>query len=54
MGVSNSGEIFQDKVNEMFWGFELIHVYINYILVLVVSDCKDCLEKIELITNKIK
>ena len=34
MGVANSSEIFQQKINNWFQGFELIRVYINDLLIL--------------------
>ena len=34
MGVSNSRDIFQQKMNDLFHGFEFIHAYIDDLLVL--------------------
>ena len=38
MGVSNSPDILQDKLNEMFCGFEFIGAYINDLLIITKSD----------------
>ena len=37
MGVANSREIFQHKMNDLFHGFEFIRVYIDYLLILTKS-----------------
>ena len=38
MGVSNSPEIFQDKINQMFYGFEFIQAYTNGLLIVTMGD----------------
>ena len=48
MWVSNSLEIFQEKMNEMFLGFEFIRAYIDDLLVTTKGNCFDNLEKLEL------
>ena len=50
-GVSNSPEIFQDNLNEMFRVLEFIRVYINDILTISKGDWSGHLEKLE-ITKK--
>ena len=35
MGVSNAPDIFQDKMNEVFRGFEFIWAYINDLLIII-------------------
>ena len=47
MGVSNSPDIFQDNMNEMFCRFEFIQVYINDMLIITKGDWSDQLEKME-------
>ena len=47
MGLSNSPDIFQEKMNEMFCRFEFIQVYINDLLIITKGDWSDQLEKIE-------
>ena len=34
MGVGNSKEIFQNKMNDLFHGFEFIRAYVDYLLIL--------------------
>ena len=41
MGVSNSPEIFQQKMNDLFHGFEFVHTYIYDIFVLTKGDWTD-------------
>ena len=38
MGVNNSLEIFQEKMNEMFRGFEFIRAYIDDLLIITKGD----------------
>ena len=52
MGVSNSPEIFREKKNKVFRGFELIQEYINDILIITKGDCSNHFWKIE--TNPTK
>ena len=54
MGVSNSPDIFQEKINEMFCGFEFIQAYTNDMLIITKGDWSDHLEKLELTLQKLK
>ena len=54
MGVRNSPDIFQEKMNDMFRGFELILAYIDYLLIINRGDWSDHLEKLELTLKNIK
>ena len=54
MGVSNSQEIFQEKINKMFRGLEFIRPYINDLLMITKGDWSDHLEKMEQTLQKIK
>ena len=54
MGVSNSQEIFQDKINNLFQWFGFIREYMYKLLVLKKVDVKVYLEKLELVLIKIK
>ena len=47
MGICNSPEIFQEKMNEIFRGFEFIRAYINDLLIITKGDWYDNLNKIE-------
>ena len=46
MGVSNSPDIFQEKMNKMFRDFELIREYINNLLIIAKGDWSDQFGKI--------
>ena len=54
MGVANLPYIFQQKMNDLFCGFEFIREYIDNILILTQGDWTDHLHKLELILNKLK
>ena len=54
MGVANSLDIFQHKMNNLFHGFEFICAHIDELLILTKVDWKDNVHKIELIFNKLK
>ena len=54
IGVSNSPEIFQEKMNEMFRGFELIQAYIDELLMISKGDWSNHLKKLELAIKNIK
>ena len=54
MGVSNSSEISQEKMNKIFPGFEFIQAYINDLLIITKVDWSDNLEKLELNLQNIK
>ena len=41
MGIDNSPEMFQHKMNHLFHGFEFISVYIDDLLILPKRDWKD-------------
>ena len=44
MGVSNSTEMFQEKMIEMFHKFEFIQAYINDLSIITKGDLSDLLE----------
>ena len=54
MGVINSLEIFQEKLNEMFRGFKFIRAYIDDLLIITQGGWSDHLEKLELTFHKLK
>ena len=45
MEVSNSPVIFQEKMNEMFHGFEFIQMYTNNLLIITKGDWPNHLQK---------
>ena len=54
MGVSNFPEMFQQKMNDLFHGFEFIRAYIDNLLISTKGDWTDNLQKVELTPNKLK
>ena len=54
MGVVNSPDIFQQKMNDLFHGFEFIRAYIDAILILTKGDWTDHIQKLVLTLNKLK
>ena len=54
MGVANSPDIFQQKMNYLFHGYEFICAYINDLLVLTKVDWKYHIHNLELTLNKLK
>ena len=54
MGVANSPDIFQQKMKDLFHGFELIRGYIDNLLVLTKGDWKYHVQNLELTLNKLK
>ena len=54
MGVSNSPDILQHKMNDLFQVFEFIHTYIDELLVLTILYWMDHLSKLEKTLNKLK
>ena len=54
MGICNSPEIFQEKMNKMFRGFEFIRAYIDDLLLITKGDWSDHLNKLEQFLQKLK
>ena len=54
MGVANSPEIFQQKMNDLFHGLDFIRSYIYDILILTKGYLTDHVYKFELTPNKLK
>ena len=54
MGLSNSPDIFQEKMNELFEGFEYVRAYIDDLLIISNGTYKDHLHKIDTVLNKLK
>ena len=53
-GISNSLDIIQEKMNEIFRGFEFIRAYIDDLLIITKGDWSNHLEKLELTLQKLK
>ena len=54
MGVSSTPDIFQEKINEKFDGFEFIRTYKDDLLIITKGDWSYNLEKLEPTIQKIK
>ena len=54
MGVTNSPEIFQQKMNDLFHGFEFICAYKDDMLILTKRDCIDHVKNLELTLIKLE
>ena len=54
MGVANSPEMFQQKMNDLFHGFEFIRAYIDDLFILTKGECTDHVQKLELTLNTLK
>ena len=54
MGVDNSPDISQQKMNDLFHEFKFIHEYIDYLFILTKVDWTDHVYNLELIINKLK
>ena len=53
MGVYNSLDILQEKMNEMFRGIEFIRAYIDDLLIFTKGDWLDHLNKLELLLKEL-
>ena len=54
MGVRNSPDISQEKMNEIFHGFQFIREYIDELLIFTKNYWSDHLEKLELTLQNLK
>ena len=54
MGAANSPDIFQQKINDLFHGFEFILTFIYDLLILTKISLTDHLQKLKLTLNKLK
>ena len=54
MGVANSSDIFQQKMNDLFHGFEFISACMDNLLIPKKGDWTDHVQKLEFTLNKLK
>ena len=47
MGLCNSPDIFQEKMNQLFDGLDFVRAYINDLLCITKGDYQDHLDKLE-------
>ena len=52
--ITNSPEIFKQKMKYLFHVFEFICAYIDNLLILIKGDCTDHVQNMELTLNKLK
>ena len=53
MGLINSPDIFQEKISELFYGFEHVHAYIDDILLTTKKDWSNHLLELERVLQKL-
>ena len=53
MGLCNSPDIFQEKMNESFHGLDYVQVYIDDLLCITKGSFEDHLEKVEKVFQKL-
>ena len=53
MGICNSLEIFQEKINKIFCGFEFIRAYFDDLLIITKVDWYNNLNKLEQFIKKL-
>ena len=54
MGLCNSPDIFQEKMNELFHDLEYVRAYIDDLLIISNSSFQDHLNKVKIVLNKLK
>ena len=54
MGLCNSPDIFQEKMNELFMGYEYVRTYIGDLLIISNASLEDHLSKVDKIPSKLQ
>ena len=54
MGLCNSPDIFQEKMNELFSGFDYVQAYIDYLLVITKGSFNDHLSHLDRVLEKLE
>ena len=54
MGLYNSSDIFQEKMNEIFNGLECVRAYIDDLLIISNGNFEDCMNKVKIVLKKLK
>ena len=54
MGLCNSPDIFQEKMKELFAGFEYVRAYINDLLIITKGSFKDHLNHLDTVLEKLE
>ena len=54
MGLCNSPDIFQEKMNELFYGLDYVRTYIDDLLLISNKSLEDHINKLDKVLNKLK
>ena len=54
MGLCNSPDIFQEKMNELFNGLDYVRTYIDDLLIISNKSCEDRMETLDKVLSKLK
>ena len=54
MGLCNSPDIFQEKMNELFAGFDYVHAYIDDLLIITKGSFEEHLKHLDNVLEKIE
>ena len=54
MGLCNTPDIFQEKMNELFNGLEYVKAYIDNLLIISNGNFEDHLNKLKIVLKKLK
>ena len=54
MGLYNSPDIFQEKMNKLFAGFNYVRVYIDDLLIVTKGSFEDHLQDLDTVLEKLK
>ena len=54
MGLCNSPDIFQEKMNELFHGLEYVRAYIDDLVIISNGNFEDHLSKVKIVLIKLK
>ena len=53
MGVCNSPDIFQDKISEIFDGFDMVCGYIDDVLVITKNNIEDHIKSLDMVPRRL-
>ena len=53
MTVCNSPDIFQENISELFYGFDMLFSYIDYVLVIAKNNFKDHLKALDMVLQRL-
>ena len=54
MGLSNSPDIFQEKMNELFSGLEYVRAYIDDLLILTTDNWDTHIQQLDVVFNRLQ